>query len=90
LAGWQLIESLKSALDADGEALLSADEHEAITTQMTKLQALLEGEDEAAIRALTEQLGHQSEAFATRRMDKSIRAALAGVSLDSLDEGTTP
>jgi molecular chaperone HscA len=90
LAGWQLIESLKSALDADGEALLSADEHEAITTQMTKLQTLLEGEDEAAIRALTEQLGHQSEAFATRRMDKSIRAALAGVSLDSLDEGTTP
>jgi molecular chaperone HscA len=53
---------------------------------MTKLQALLEGQDVDAIRTLTERLGRQSETFASRRMDKSIREALAGMSLDALDD----
>ena len=86
LDAWQLLEGLKAALAADGEALLDAAEREALSTQMTRLQALMQGDDVQAIRKLTEQLGRSSEAFATRRMDKSIREALAGVSLDSLDE----
>ncbi|MCB1690169.1 MAG: Fe-S protein assembly chaperone HscA [Halioglobus sp.] len=89
LGAWQLLEGLKSALKADGEALLSAEEREAITGQMTELQALVEGQDADAIHAQTERLGRLSEAFASRRMDKSIRAALAGVSLDSLDDEVT-
>ena len=86
LAGWQLLEGLKSALAADGEALLSEEDREAITAPMTELQALLEGQDTDAIRTLTERLGRQSETFASRRMDKSIREALAGMSLDALDD----
>ena len=86
LAGWQLLEGLKSALAADGEALLSEEDREAITAPMTELQALLEGQDTNAIRTLTERLGRQSETFASRRMDKSIREALAGMSLDALDD----
>ena len=86
LAGWQLLEGLKSALAADGEALLSEEDREAITVPMTELQALLEGQDTDAIRTLTERLGRQSETFASRRMDKSIREALAGMSLDALDD----
>ena len=31
-----------------------------------------------------------SEAFAARRMDRSIRDALSGVSLDELDDEVTP
>jgi molecular chaperone HscA len=89
LGAWQLLEGLKSALSADGEALLSAQEHEAITGQMTELQALVEGQDADAIHTQTERLGRLSEAFASRRMDKSIRTALAGVSLDSLDDKVT-
>ncbi|CAA0102178.1 Chaperone protein HscA [Halioglobus japonicus] len=89
LGAWQLLEGLKSALKADGEALLSTEEHEAISGQMTELQALVEGQDADAIHAQTEKLGRLSEAFASRRMDKSIRAALAGVSLDSLDDEVT-
>jgi molecular chaperone HscA len=85
LAGWQLLEGLKSALAADGDALLSAEEREVLAAQMTGLQVLLEGADADAIRVQTERLGRQSEAFATRRMDRSIREALAGVSLDALD-----
>ena len=86
LAGWQLLEGLKSALAADGEALLSEEDREAITVPMTELRALLEGQDTDAIRTLTERLGRQSETFASRRMDKSIREALAGMSLDALDD----
>ena len=86
LAGWQLLEGLKSALTADGETLLSAEDRAAITAPMTELQALLEGQDADAIRTLTEHLGRQSETFANLRMDKSIREALAGVSLDTLDD----
>ena len=86
LAGWQLLEGLESALAADGEALLSEEDREAITVPMTELRALLEGQDTDAIRTLTERLGRQSETFASRRMDKSIREALAGMSLDALDD----
>jgi molecular chaperone HscA len=90
LAAWQLLEGLKAALDADGEALLDAQEREAITGQMSVLHALLDGQDAEGIRTQTERLGRLSEAFATRRMDKSIRQALAGVSLDALDAEVSP
>ena len=86
LDAWQLLEGLKAALAADGDTLLDEDERRAITTQMAQLQGLLDGDDADAIRLLTERLGRGSEAFAARRMDNSIRAALAGVSLDSLDD----
>ena len=82
----QLVEGLEAALAADGDALLDADECAALRAQMTELQALMETDDVDALRKLTERLGRSSEAFAARRMDKSIRQALAGVSLDSLDE----
>jgi molecular chaperone HscA len=86
LAARQLIDGLEAALAADGDTLLDADECAALRLQMTELQALMETDDVDAIRKLTERLGRGSEAFAARRMDKSIRQALAGVSLDSLDE----
>lgn len=85
LAAWQLLDGLKSALLADGDTLLSDEESAAIREQMTVLQGLAESQDADAIRLQTERLGRQSEDFATRRMDKSIREALAGVSLDALD-----
>jgi len=86
LAAWQLLESLKSALAADGDALLDVEERSVITTHMAQLQALLDGTDADGIHLRTEQLGRLSEAFATRRMDRSIHEALAGVALDSLDK----
>jgi molecular chaperone HscA len=90
LSAWQLLEGLKAALEADGAALLSAEERDALTVQMVRLQGLAEGQDADAIRSHTERLGRQSEEFATRRMDKSIREALAGVSLDELDGEVAP
>ena len=89
LDAWQLLEGLRSALEADGEALLNVEEREVIDAEMAALQGLIDGDDAAMIREKTDALGRLSEAFATRRMDKSIREALAGVSLDELDGEAT-
>ncbi len=86
LAAWQLMEGLEAAIAADGDALLEAGERAALETDIGSLRALVDGDDGRAIHRLTEELGRRSEAFAARRMDRSIRDALAGVSLDELDE----
>ena len=49
----------------------------------------MSGEDVNDLRIQTEQLGQASESFAARRMDKSIREALSGVSLEALDDGVS-
>ena len=85
LSAWQLLDGLSAAIEADGLALLDNEERQVLAGQMAELQATLEGEDIAVIKTLTDRLGRQSEAFAARRMDKSIREALAGKSLDALD-----
>ena len=82
----QLLEGLEAALAADAAELLSQAECEALHARMRELYDAAEGEDVDLIRRLTEALGRASEAFAARRMDKSIKQALAGVSLQELDE----
>lgn len=82
----QLLEGLEAALAADGTELLSQEECQALHALMDELRALAQGEDSSAIRALTEKVGRASEAFAARRMDKSIKQALSGVSLEELDQ----
>lgn len=86
LNGWQLIEGLRGALEQDGQALLSSAERADLEAKMGELQVLLEGSDAARIKAETEALGRMSESFAARRMDKSVREALSGQSLDSLTD----
>lgn len=85
VSAWQLLEGLNAALAADGEALLDAAEYDTIKGKMAELQATLNSDDLEAIRGLTDGLGRASESFAALRMDRSIREALAGKSLDSLD-----
>ena len=85
VAGQQLLDGLAAALQADG-GLLEAPERAELDQQMEALLQALGGDDAEHIRQQTEVLGRASEAFAARRMDKSIREALAGKSLDSLDE----
>lgn len=84
VAGAQLIDGLRAAMAADGETLLSTEEKAALLAQMEALQLAVEGEDLEHLRRETESLGRASEAFAARRMDKSIREALAGKSLDAI------
>jgi molecular chaperone HscA len=74
----------RSALDADG-ALLDADERATIDGLMAALRERAEqAQDAAAIEAATEALAKGTEAFAARRMNQSIRQALAGRNVETL------
>ncbi|MBA2963235.1 MULTISPECIES: Fe-S protein assembly chaperone HscA [Ramlibacter] len=73
-----------SALDADGQ-LLDADERQTIDGLMAVLrERAAEAQDAAAIEAATEALAKGTEDFAARRMNQSIRQALAGRNVETL------
>lgn len=80
----QLLENLSAALKADGDALLNDAERSEIDTAVARLQTQLNTDDTEALRAQIDTLASQTEDFAARRMDRSIKEALAGVNLDSI------
>ena len=79
-----LLEATGVALAKDGD-LISAEEKQAIITQMDMLRGLLQAGDSHAIQQATEALNIATEGFAARRMDASVSRALAGKNLDSLE-----
>jgi molecular chaperone HscA len=82
--GQRMLLATQSALDADG-ALLEAQERAAIDVLMQDLrQAVEAGQDAGAIEAATDALAKGTEAFAARRMNQSIRQALAGRNVETL------
>jgi molecular chaperone HscA len=80
----RMLLATRSALDADGE-LLDATERAAIDVLMADLRTKVgSGEDAAVIEAAVEALAKGTEAFAARRMNESIRHALAGRNVETL------
>ena len=82
----RLLEAVQSALDADGARLLSEEERVAIEAAMEELRELAVGDDSHAIEQQTKRLAQITDAFAARRMDASIKAALSGRRLNELEE----
>ena len=81
----RLMEAIEAALHQDGDALLSAEEKAEITGQMEQLRLLAQQDDSDAINKAVDTLNHATETFAARRMDVSVRQALAGQSLNTLE-----
>jgi molecular chaperone HscA len=79
----RVLESLTAALNKDG-ALLSDDERAQIEQSMSLVAQLATQEDADAIGKAIETLDAQTQEFASRRMDNSIRAALKGQSVDNI------
>ncbi|WP_432323111.1 Fe-S protein assembly chaperone HscA [Yersinia enterocolitica] len=79
----RVLESLQGAL-AEDAALLSEQESSAIAQAMAALQQQMQGTDPHAIEAAIKALDAQTQDFAARRMDASIRRALAGHSVDEV------
>jgi molecular chaperone HscA len=79
----QLIESVLAALAADSD-LLSAAEQTRISQQLHMTSEAASGDDVDAIRTAVKALSSVTDDFAARRMDRSIRAALTGRSLEDL------
>lgn len=82
----RLLEAVEAALLADGERLLEADERLAIEVQMQDLRELMAGNDGLAIEQQTKRLTQVTDAFAARRLDATVKAALAGRSLNEIEE----
>lgn len=79
----QLIESVQSALASDKD-LLNETELAAIEAKMKETQAVAASDDVNKIRAQIAEFSQLTDEFAARRMDRSIRRALAGKALDEL------
>lgn len=79
----RVIEAVLAALDHDQD-LLNAQELSAVKTALVSLDQLQQGSDMLAIKQGIKALDQATQEFAARRMDKSIRQALAGKSVDNL------
>ena len=76
--------ALDAALEKDG-ALLTPKERGEIDAARTRLLAAIGAEDRDAITAAAEALETLSKPFAERRMDRGIREALSGMSMNDLE-----
>ncbi|MGI1968144.1 Fe-S protein assembly chaperone HscA [Shewanella baltica] len=79
----RVLESLHAALAKDGD-LLNADERGQIDATMANLAQVATGDDADAIKLAIEKLDEQTQDFAARRMDNSIRVAFKGQSIDNI------
>ncbi|WP_374499033.1 Fe-S protein assembly chaperone HscA [Zoogloea sp.] len=79
----RVVEATMKALDADGD-LLNTNERAELDAAIASLRATADGQDSRAIKIQLEAFNRASNEFASRRMDKSIRQALAGQRIDDL------
>ncbi|OBT17241.1 Fe-S protein assembly chaperone HscA [Vibrio sp. UCD-FRSSP16_10] len=80
----RVIEGLIAALQADGDELLTEQERATLLQVIEKLIALRNGDDADAIEDGIKLTDKESQEFASRRMDKSIRQALSGQSVNDI------
>ncbi|WP_051118430.1 Fe-S protein assembly chaperone HscA [Vibrio campbellii] len=80
----RVIEGLIAAMQADGDELLSDQEKQDLVKVIEALIELRNGEDADAIEQGIKDTDKASQDFASRRMDKSIRAALSGQSVNDI------
>ena len=80
----RVIESVYSALEND-QNLLNDDELSAVKNALISLEQLAVQEDSMAIKQGIKALDQATQEFAARRMDKSIRVALAGQNIKDIE-----
>ncbi|PMH37557.1 Fe-S protein assembly chaperone HscA [Vibrio sp. 10N.286.49.B3] len=80
----RVIEGLISAMQADGDELLSEQEKPALLNAIENLIQLRNADNANAIEQGIKDLDKASQDFASRRMDKSIRLALSGQSVNDI------
>jgi molecular chaperone HscA len=81
--GSRMLESVGAALAEDAD-LLEVAERAEVDASLKALQASMTGTDHRAVKAAIERCNRATEAFAARRMDRSVRRALAGRNIASI------
>ncbi|KQQ31899.1 Fe-S protein assembly chaperone HscA [Duganella sp. Leaf126] len=84
----RILLATQAALDEDA-ALLSGEERAAVDALLAATRQVLADSqtgaaDHGAVKAVVEALAHGTEEFASRRMDRSVRSALAGKALNQV------
>lgn len=80
----RVIEGLIAAMQADGDEPLDEQEKQHLLQAIEALIEVRNGESADAIELEIKNTDKASQDFASRRMDKSIRAALSGQSVDNI------
>ncbi|MDG0992684.1 MAG: Fe-S protein assembly chaperone HscA [Luminiphilus sp.] len=80
----QLIAGIQAAVASDGD-LLSNNEHDALMMAVNGLSDAAQGDNVEGLRKAIEVTGRASELLAARRMDRSIKSALGGISVSTLE-----
>ena len=80
------LNAIAAAMAADRD-LLERGERAVIEKAMARVDAAVKSDDRCAIDKAVEDLEAATFAFAERRMDRGIRTALRGVSVERLDDG---
>ena len=74
----RVLEALRSALEKDGDELLSVEERETIMQARMALEDACDGKDGESIKQAVEKLEHASETFVERRMNRSVQRVMRG------------
>jgi molecular chaperone HscA len=80
--GERMLAATESALAADGD-LLEAAERAAIDADLAALRAAVAGTDHRLVKSSIDRVNRVTEPFAARRMDRTVRRALAGRSVET-------
>ncbi|WP_455384301.1 Fe-S protein assembly chaperone HscA [Acidihalobacter prosperus] len=81
----RVIEALDAALEVDGERLLDVAERKRIDGARAALERVAAGDDPQAIEDAIKQVEAAAADFVARRMDSSIRSAMAGHRVEDFD-----
>ena len=82
----RMIEATEAALAVDAH-LLSDAEAAKIRTTIAKLQEAAAGDNRRIINIAMDDLGYDTQEFAHRRMDQSIKKVLSGRKVDEINTG---
>jgi len=85
--GRRLVESVRAALAADGNELLSESERKEIESLLHDLESVCEDSNLDRIKKSIDALDAGTQIFAARRMDSGVKKALSGHTLEELSKG---
>ncbi|MCB1756510.1 MAG: Fe-S protein assembly chaperone HscA [Gammaproteobacteria bacterium] len=82
----RVVEALDSAMRHDAEAFLSVEEKQVLLEARDSLLKARDGEDAAAIKSAIEAVESASEDYVARRMNASVKKAMAGHKLEEFNK----
>lgn len=77
--------AIEAAVEADGATLLSEEEQEAMQSAVNQLRSIAKTGTLRELQCEMQHVSKLSESFAARRMDKSVREALAGHTVEEFE-----